>query len=53
MFVRRRSRKDRMMTAAGHLIRSRRALAMAAGVVSSVVALAASSSVSAKRQKQT
>lgn len=54
MFFRRRSRKDRMMTTAGHLIRSRRALAMVAGVVSSVVALtAASSSVSAKRQKQT
>ena len=54
MFFRRRSRKDRIVTAAGRLVRSRRALAMAAGVVSSVAALtAASSGVSARRQNQT
>jgi hypothetical protein len=53
MLFRRRSKKDRMMTAAGRLVPSRRALATVAGVVSSIAALtAASSSVSAKRQKQ-
>jgi hypothetical protein len=45
---------DRMMAAAGRLLPSRRVLATAAGVMSSVAALtAASSSVSALRQKQT
>jgi hypothetical protein len=43
-----------MVTAAGHLVRSRRALAMVAGVVSSIAALtAASSGVSARRRNQT
>jgi hypothetical protein len=53
MLFRRRSKKDRMMTAASRLVPSRRALARAIGVVSSIAALtAASASVSAKRQKQ-
>lgn len=54
MLFRRKSRKDRIMAAAGRVVPSRRALAAAAGVVSSLAALtAASSSVSAMRQKQT
>jgi hypothetical protein len=54
MLFRRRSRKDRIVEAASRLVPSWRALATTAGAVSSVAALvAASSSVSAKRQKQT
>jgi hypothetical protein len=53
MLFRRRSRKDRIIAAAGRVMPSWRALATAAGAVSSVAALvAASSGVSAKRQKQ-
>ncbi|HZA79661.1 MAG TPA: hypothetical protein VE623_25060 [Acidimicrobiales bacterium] len=53
MLFRRKSRKDRMMAALGRLLPSRRTVAKAAGVISSVAALtAASSSVSALRQKQ-
>jgi hypothetical protein len=54
MLFRRKSRKDRMVGVASRLMRSWRPLATAAGAVSSLAALvAASSSVSAKRQKQT
>ena len=55
MLFRRRSRKDRIVAAAGRLLPSGRAVATAAGVISSVVAVltAASSSVSALRQKRT
>jgi thymidine phosphorylase len=53
MLFRRRSRKDRIVAAAGRLVPSGRALAKAAGVVSAFAALtAASSSVSAVRRKQ-
>jgi hypothetical protein len=52
LFRRRRSGKDRMVAAATRMLRSKRALT-AAGVISSIAALtAASSSVSAQRQKQ-
>ena len=54
MLFRRRSRKDRILAATGRLVPSRRALATAAGVFSSLAALtAASSSLSAMRRKQT
>jgi hypothetical protein len=54
MLFRRRSRKDRIVAAAGRVMPSWRTLVRAAGAVSSVAALvAASSGVSAKRQKQT
>lgn len=54
MLFRRRSKKDRIVAAAGRVMPSWRALATAAGAVSSVAALvAASSGVSARRQKQT
>jgi hypothetical protein len=54
MLFRRKNRKDRIVGAASRLVPSWRALARAVGAVSSVAALvAASSSVSAKRQKQT
>jgi hypothetical protein len=53
MLFRRKSKKDRILAAAGRLVPSRRALAAAAGLVSSLAALtAASSSVSVMRQKQ-
>jgi hypothetical protein len=53
MLFRRRSRKDRIVAAAGRVLPSWRALATAAGAVSSVAALvAASSGVSARRQQQ-
>jgi hypothetical protein len=53
MLFRRKSRKDRIAEAASRLRPSWRALATTASAVSSVAALvAASSSVSAKRQKQ-
>jgi hypothetical protein len=54
MLFRRKSRKDRIVAAAGRVMPSWRALATAAGAVSSVAALIATSSgVSARRQKQT
>jgi hypothetical protein len=54
MLFRRRSRKDRIIGAASRLMPSWRALARAAGAATSLAALvAASSTVSAKRQKQT
>ena len=54
MLFRRKSRKDRIIGAASRVMPSWRALATAAGAVSSLAALvAASSNVSAKRQKQT
>jgi hypothetical protein len=54
MLFRRRSRKDRIVGAASRLMPSWRTVAKAVGVLSSVAALvAASSGVSAKRQKQT
>jgi hypothetical protein len=54
MLFRRKSRKDRIVGAASRLMPSWRALAKAAGAASSLAALvAASSSVSAKRQQQT
>jgi hypothetical protein len=53
MLFRRKSRRDRIVAAAGRLVPSRRALTTAASVISTVAALtAASSSVSALRQKQ-
>jgi hypothetical protein len=53
MLFRRKSRKDRIVESAGRLVPSWRALARTASAVTSVAALvAASSSVSAKRQKQ-
>ena len=54
MLFRRKSRKDRIVGAASRLMPSWRALATAAGAASSLAALvAASSTVSAKRQQQT
>jgi hypothetical protein len=53
MLFRRRRRKDRIVAAAGRVLPSWRALARAVGAVGSIAALvAASSGVSAKRQKQ-
>ena len=54
MLFRRRSRKDRIVAAAGRLQPSVRGVVTAAGVISTVIAAltAASSSVSAVRQKR-
>lgn len=54
MLFRRRSRKDRIVAAAGRLLPSVRAVVTAAGLISTVFAAltAASSSVSAVRQKR-
>jgi hypothetical protein len=53
MLFRRKSRKDRIVGAASRVMRSWRPLITAAGAVTSLAALvAASSSVSAKRQQQ-
>ena len=53
LFRRRRSRKDRIVAAVRGMLRSRRALMAAAGVISSIAPLiAASSSISAQREKQ-
>jgi hypothetical protein len=53
LFGRRKSRKERMVAAVRRTLRLRRAFMAAAWVISWFAAIAASSSISAKRAKQT